>query len=195
MAPQRSKTEGEVLEEMQADAMVPWVYSWTKISHYYGDSVRALLIVCAVLMLITAPFYADDIQTELPFIVLGTVAMVFVAGMTSPWKRGVISADAVTSGVGFMIFEIWALSDYRSDLILQFVLREAIAILFLFALYFSTKTLRNMLLNNIGRPDGPRDFLSGVPTTQTEDDLINWKQQAQEALHDLNEHEKLEFGD
>jgi len=194
MTSHRTETPGEILEDIQADVNVPWMYQWTKISHYYGDSVRAFLISGAILMLITAPFYTDS-QAELPFIVLGAVVMVAVAALTSPRKRGTISADVLIAGSGFVIYQTWALSKYDSDPMYQFVLREAISILFLFALYFSTKTLRSMLLDQIGHPDEPGEFLGRKPASRTEEERLNWKQQAKEALEELNEHEKVDFND
>jgi|GEM_PF-1077686 len=198
MAMKRTKTEGEVLEELQSsgpDATVPWIYRWTKISHYYGDYVRELLMACAALMLITAPFYANSLPIELPFIVLGAVVMVCVAAFTSPLKWGVISADAVTAGVGLIIYEIWALLKYDIDPPHQFVLRQTIAVFFLFALYFSTKTLRSMIFRTVGRPDtaalSDEDRIEMVPVEPP----LDWKKQAHEALENLNEHEKRDFTD
>ena len=192
-------TEGEMLEdEIEAPdpVNVPWLYRWTNITHYYGDYVRELLICGAVLMLIAAPFYVDDLNTELPFLVIGTLIIVGVAALTNPRKRGIMSLDAVTAGVAFVLFQIWALRGYQDEPVVNFVLREAIAIVFLFAFYFSTKTLRNMMLNTIGKPDRPDEFLTDeTPNTRTKDTGTNFKQQARHALDDLNDHEKLDFND
>jgi hypothetical protein len=201
MSPKRTKTEGELLEELQTNAPdpvnVPWIYRWTRISHYYGDIVRELLMACAILMLIAAPFYTNNLKLELPFIVIGAAAMVCVAALTSPMKRGVISADAVTSGTGFVIYEIWAMLNYETDPLYKFALRQAIAILFLFALYFSTKTLRNMVMRTMGKSTSSEPQLEGPQPGITNDvePQLNWKEQAHEALEDLNEREKREFTD
>lgn len=195
MAGERTRGDGEILEELETDINVPWIYRWSRITHYYGDAVRELLIACAILMLVTAPFYSDNIKLELPFIVVGALLLVCVAAFTSPWKQGAIGADVVAAGVGLVIFQTWALWGYESDPLHQFVLRECIAILFLFALYFSTKTLRSMVTNQIGQPDNSGEFVIVPHMTQTQKDEMNWKRQAREALDDLNEHEKMDFND
>jgi hypothetical protein len=169
----------EVFTVDPPDETVPWIYRWTGIPHYYGDFVRELLISAALLMLITSPMYADNLSVQLPFLIVGAVVTVVVAALTNPLKRGVIAADTVVSGVGFIIFQYWALQRYQVDLLQQFILREAVAIVFLFALYFSTKTLRNMLLNTIGK----------------EDVSLNPDQDKKEGLKIENEHQKVDFND
>jgi hypothetical protein len=205
MSPPDTKTEGELLEEeMENDVNVPWLYRWSKISNYYGVTVRELLIAAAILMLVTAPFYTDNIASELPFIILGAIILITTAALTSPMKRNVISADAVVSGVGLVIFEIWALSGYQTDPVYQFVLRQALAILFLLALYFSTKTLRSMFLGQVHVYQEPvtkmHDFHEDVPkpmseATPVQDDIPKWREQAKESLEELNEREKFDFQD
>ena len=194
--PNQQEREREIFAEVEADVTVPWLYRWTKISHYYGDSVRQLFIAAAATMLIGAPFYTNNLGVELPFIVLGTVALVSVAAVTNPFKIGVISADAVAAGVGLVIFEIWALGNYQTDPLHMFVIREALALIFLFALYFSTKTLRSMFLDKVGKPDSPREFTHPEnPLTPDEEELLDWKEGAKEALHEMNEREKHQFND
>lgn len=186
----------EVIDDLAADINVPWVYRWARISHYYGDTVRHLLVAAAALMLLAAPFYTDNLLAELPFILIGTVACIFVAALTNPWKQTIISIDAILSGVGLVIFETWALSNYQTDVAYKFILREALAFVFLFALYFSTKTLRGMLFHQIGRPDSLADFVdeeSGQPTNSRNDH--KWRNEAREILNEKNNHEKLDFND
>ncbi len=199
-----AKTKGEMFEEMEAaDINVPWVYRWSQVSHYYGNVVRQLLVVAAVLLLIGAPFYSDNLATELPFIVIGAIILVCISALTSPAKRSFISADAVASGVGLVIFQFWALQNYQSSTSAQFLLRQIIALIFLFALYFSTKTLRSMILHQVGFPQPEftqnklHDFHKDVPRPLTTDEepMESWKDQAREALHELNEHEKIDFND
>lgn len=185
---------GDSYDEIESTNNVPWLYRWSKISHYYGDAVRQLFIAAAALMLLAAPFYTDELTVELPFIIVGIVALVCVAALTNPFKKGVISADAIASGVGLIIFEMWALLGYEESSTIQFVLREALAILFLFAFYFSTKTLRSMLLHTVGQHDSSRDFRPShnPPTRQEKLDSL---EERREAMHELNEHEKLDYTD
>ena len=187
--------EDEVTE-VEPGAYVPWMYSWTRISHYYGDSVRQILLAAAALMLVGMPFYTDDLSVEMPFIVIAAVVLVIVAALTSPMKSAVISADVIVSGVGLIIFEIWAILGYGESTVLQFVLREALAILFLFALYFSSKTLRSMLLNQIGTRHSKK------PTVQVRRDepktpfeKIATENENRKSLFEYNESVKHEYDD
>lgn len=181
-------------ESPPTDINVPWVYRWSPISHYYGDTVRQLLVAAAALMLIAAPFYTDNMYVELPFIVIGGVVLIAVSALTSPLKSGAISADAVVSGVGLVIFELWALWGFSWDEVVKFVFREAIAIVFLTAFYFSTKTLRNMLMGQVGAPEPPsvEELEGGDPNKRF---LRMTKKEAREALEELNEYEKMEYTD
>ena len=187
--------EDEVTED-ESGAYVPWMYGWSRISHYYGDSVRQLLLAAAALMLIGMPFYTDDLSVELPFIIIAAVVLVIVAALTSPMKSAVISADVVVSGVGLVIFEIWAILGYGESTTVQFVLREALAVLFLFALYFSTKTLRSMLLNQIGQRNPTRNS-SRVPQDEPKTVLekIDTENEKRKTMFEYNEDVKHEYDD
>ena len=187
--------EDEVTE-VEPGAYVPWMYGWSRISHYYGDSVRQILLAAAALMLVGMPFYTDDLSVEMPFIVIAAVVLVIVAALTSPMKSAFISADVIVSGVGLIIFEIWAILGYGESTVLQFVLREALAILFLFALYFSSKTLRSMLLNQIGTRHSKK------PTVQVRRDepktpfeKIATENENRKSLFEYNESVKHEYDD
>jgi hypothetical protein len=155
---------------------VSWLFQWSGISHYYGDAARQCLLAAAALMAVGAPFYSDDLAIEMPFIVLGTLVLVCIAALTSPWKQTIISAAAIASGVGLVIFEMWAFLGYSESTLIQFVLREAISLTFLFALYFSTKTLRAMITGRMGERDTALDFTqnrdvrvrSGLPLSPEE---------------------------
>ena len=68
-------------------------------------------------------------------------------------------ANAIASGVGVVVYELLALNAFYSGAMIAFVEREALAIGFLFALYFSLKTLRNMVFHMVGRGDKYGDFL------------------------------------
>ncbi len=181
---------------------VPWMYRWTRISHYYGDAVRELLIAAAVLMLVCAPFYSDDIQTELPFIVIGTLVLACVAALTSPKRKSIISADAVAAGVGLVIFEMWALLGYSDSTAIQFILRESIAIIFLFALYFSTKTLRAMFSNTIGTVEESEEYMEierptphATAPKEKHSHQHSDRNMSKHDLREMNEHEKIDFTD
>lgn len=137
---------------------VPGFGIWPSVPHYYGDYMRQLMLGGAVLMLIAAPFYGDLIRVELPFEVVGALVLVALAALTNPWKKSVITADAVVTGVWMSVYQVWALYGYENASALQFVLREALSILFLVAFYFSVKTMRAMILHQIGKRDTIDEF-------------------------------------
>jgi hypothetical protein len=191
-------TDGELLEDIGADVNVPWVYRWPNVSHYYGDIVRQLLVAAAILLVIGAPFYTNELSAQLPYIVFGTLVLVSVAAITSPTRAVFIGADAVTSGIGFVIFQMWALLGYPNDPAHQFLIRQLLALLFLFALYFSTKTLRNMLTNVIGRGQPltvhkKHENLTPDLVIDDEQEEIEWKAEARTELNKHNDRMKREY--
>lgn len=120
------------------------------LTHYYGDSVRMFMLVAVALMLLSAPFYSDSLLIALPFEIIGAIILAGLAAMTNPMSRLILSIDAVANGVGLVIFATWGLSAYESSGALAFVIRIAIAVIFLFAFYYSMKTVRAMVMHTIG---------------------------------------------
>ncbi len=131
---------------------------WPAVPHYYGDTIRQLFIVNAGLILIGAPFYADSLRAELPFEILGALILAGLAALVNPHKKSFLFANAVAAGVGLLFYETWALSQYETSTWTQFVLRELIAIIFLFAFYFSVKTVRAFVLHQIGKSERVGEF-------------------------------------
>lgn len=139
--------------------------AWPSVPHYYGDYVRQFMLGAAALMLFTAPFYGESIRTELPFIVIGTLVLVALAAATNPWKQNVMTYDAIASGVGLTIFQTWAVWGYEESTLLAFVFRQALALIFLAAFYFSVKTVRAMILHQIGKRDSNEEFGAEKPVS------------------------------
>jgi len=128
------------------------------VSHYYGDLVRQFLLGGAVVMLLGAPFYGDALRAELPFEVVAAVIFVGLAAITNPWKKSILTADAIAAGVVTVVYQIWALNGYGDASYTAFVLREAVSIIFMFAFYFSVKTVRAMVLHQVGKRALPDEF-------------------------------------
>ena len=128
------------------------------VPHYYGDYIRQLFNIAAPLMLITAPFYANNLTIELPFEIVGALVLVALAALTNPHKQTIVVADAVAAGLGLLVYGTWALLTYDNSSWLQFILREVIALLFLTAFYFSMKTVRAFALHQIGKHDEAGEF-------------------------------------
>ena len=137
--------------------------------HYYGDYVRKLFLGAAALLLVFAPFLGGFLPLTLPFEIVGAVALVAFAALTSPKKQWVVAGDAVLSGAFMFVCEIIAIFAYLQDDMLMFFAREALAVIFLFAFYFSVKTLRAMILHQIGKREPPGEFLKPTPEERWRD--------------------------
>jgi hypothetical protein len=128
------------------------------VAHYYGDAVRQFFIVLAILILLGAPWYGSSLRIELPFEVIGALILVTLAALVNPHQKSIMVANAVVAGVGAVVYQMWALFGWEDGTVIQFVLREGIAILFLAAFYFSMKTVRAFLLHKIGKHDEVGEF-------------------------------------
>lgn len=159
------------MPEPDFSAQEPWIFRRTSVPHYYGDIVRQLFIAAAAFLLVGAPFYASDLQAELAFDVLGALILVCLAAFTSPQGRLILLADTVVAGVGMLIFEYWALANYQTTAIVAVVIRQAIALIFLFAFYFAGKTLRG--LSHVMDEDAAEREASFRAERATEDETVD----------------------
>lgn len=115
-----------------------------RIAHYYGDTVRKLMLAAAIVILVGAPLYATDLARELPFDIVGALILICFAAFTSPRSRTMMIANTVAAGVGMVLFELWALTAYGEVPPAVVAIRQAIAVIFVFAFYFAGKSLRHM---------------------------------------------------
>jgi hypothetical protein len=118
--------------------------------HYYGDLVRFLFLAGAVLMLLTLPFINNRVPVPIFVSILAILTLALVAGFTNPRLRSTVILDTTIAISAFIIFEYYAVSGYIeiSAVDLYFVSNQLLAIIFLIASYYSTKTLRGMFLKN-----------------------------------------------
>jgi hypothetical protein len=123
------------------------------IPHYYGDIVRGLFITIALAILVSSALYSRAISAALLLPIVGSMVLITLAALTNPHSKAIMRLNAVASGVGVVVFEVWALTALSSGTLVGFVLFEATAILFVFAFYFSMKTLRSMLMNLLGKEE------------------------------------------
>lgn len=138
--------------------MTPQPQLGPKVPHYYGDVVRQLFVAGAVVMLVGAPFYTEALRVQFPFILCGAIVFVALAALTNPHNKTVVIADAIAAGVAVFVYETWALFQYAESSWIEFILREVIALNFITAFYFSMKTLRAMLLGQIGKRETVGEF-------------------------------------
>lgn len=117
------------------------------LSHYYGNRVRQIFFACAAVMLIGLPFVKDALAVPAFFSVVAILLLDFLAALTNPKQKWINTANTVTAALGLVIFEFLAIKAFGIHDALFFVINQFLALMFLVALYFNTKTLRAMLLN------------------------------------------------
>lgn len=171
----------------------PWLYRSEKLHHYYGDIVRQIFVGVAALALLAAPFYADDLRAELPFTIISAVFLIIAAALTGPWNTLIMAVNVALSGIGFVIFELWALAGYETVSLVAVSLRQIIALAFMFALYFSVKTLRSMLANKIVSSDSSSDAMRASQEEARESKLGNRPGESFEEMRERNFREHSEF--
>lgn len=122
------------------------------IPHYHGDSVRALFVAGAVLLII-AQSTGADLPLSTAGAVICAVVLVVVAGITNPAQGWIHWFNAFIAIYGTLLFGMAAIERYRSGISVfnpSFFYIEALALLSLVALYLTTKTIRGFHLR---RPD------------------------------------------
>ena len=129
-----------------------------RVPHYYGDYVRKLFLAAAVAMFIFIPLFGVITPLLLPFQIFGALVFVTLAALTTPKKEVILIADALAAALGVVIFEAVALVSYTAGDILSFCGNQTLAVLLIFALYFSLKTVRAMELHQIGKQEPPGEF-------------------------------------
>lgn len=121
------------------------------VAHYYGDPVRQLFLAAAALSVIAAPFFPGVLPFNTAQSVLFIVVLVVAAALTNPKKRWTAVADAVIAAYGVIVVESFAIDEFSKSSWPLFFVRELLAIAFLFALYYSVKTIRAMVMHQLGK--------------------------------------------
>lgn len=145
----------------------PESFPFASIPHYYGDAVRELLVGAAALMLLGTPFYPDLLSIGIMPQVAAAVIIAILAALTSPRLTSTLILDAVIAAIGLVVFESAAIDAYHDGSPSLFVLREALAVVFLFALYFSLKTVRSMFQHRVAHHH--RAFIARAEAEAAED--------------------------
>lgn len=121
-----------------------------EIPHYHGDAVRALFVVSALVLIV-----AQSTGAVLPLstleAVLAAVILVISAGITNPAQSWIHWTNALLAIGGTVLFSTTAVEYYRAGTSLfdpSFAYIEALALLSLFALYFTTRTIRGFHLRH-----------------------------------------------
>jgi hypothetical protein len=112
------------------------------IYHYYGDVVRRLFLLSALLMTITLPFFAAEIPGPFELSIFVIPLLVLAAGLTSPSQTWSHFLNTFLAVAGSIVFEYYAVLSYQASDQKYFAVNQILTVLFLFATYFSVKTVR-----------------------------------------------------
>ncbi len=117
--------------------------------HYYGDVVRFCFLLSAAVMLISLPFLNNRLPIPVFFSLLAILAIGIFAGVTNPLQKSTAAINLAVSAIALVAFEYYAVKSYLMYSItdLLFIINQLLALIFLFATYYSTKTLRAKLLD------------------------------------------------
>ena len=123
------------------------------VAHYHGDTVQTLFLIGGIIILATLPFFKNLLQIGTGFLPIFVVLLVLGGSIVNPFQRWIVTVDLIISATAVVLFEYAAVIGYGSDIFFLSVIRQSLAIVFLFALYYSGRTLRAMFMHQIGRKD------------------------------------------
>lgn len=117
--------------------------------HYYGDNVRQLFFSAASIMAALLPFVNKKLEIPISFSIIGIIILVVAAGLTKPHRAYTATLNVGISLFSAGFFEYCAVIYFNaltpgnwSNFFLLFLANQILTIIFIFALYFSVKTLR-----------------------------------------------------
>lgn len=120
-----------------------------QLKHYYGDKVRVLYLIIAIILLVMTPFFKSRIPFTEYSSIFGSIVLSVFAGFTNPVSRLVIMFNFIISLGAMIIFGTEALSSYNQNEIDMFFIGNLIlALISIFVVYYSSKTLRGNILSN-----------------------------------------------
>lgn len=125
--------------------MVPRHHS---MPHYHGDAVRALFVIGAILIVV-AQSTGADLPLSTAGAVVSAILLVIAAGITNPATGWIHWVNSLFAVLGTLVFGMAAIERYRSGVSAfapSFFYIEGITILSLFAIYFTTRTIRGIFL-------------------------------------------------
>jgi hypothetical protein len=121
--------------------------------HYHGHIVRRLFLIAGITMAGTLPFFTKFISIPLFLSILAIVIIAFLAGLESPEHRYVVVLNTLVASIACAMFEYQAAHFYLTATTsmpldsLFFWINQGLAVIFFFALYYSSKTVRGAMKN------------------------------------------------
>jgi len=119
-----------------------------RIPHYHGNETRAIFFISAI-VLIVAQSTGADLPLSTFGAVVSAVLLVILAGITNPAQGWIHWLNEAIAIYGTLLFGTTAVGRYRlgtSFFEPSFLYIEALALLSLVALYFTTRTVRGFHL-------------------------------------------------
>ncbi len=114
--------------------------------HYYGDTVRILFVVAAVLILVAQVMGGAFLTVSASLVTV--VILAVAAGLTNPvqvwvhWMNTVIAAAGLFMSGGVFLTHFQSAAAATIPAVIALIL----TLIFVFALYTSTRTLRGVLM-------------------------------------------------
>ena len=122
--------------------------------HYYGDVVRKLFIAASIIMIVTLPFLTNRLPVPAFVSIIIIVLLSLAAGFLAPRNKLFISLNLLISIGAVLVFEYYAVDAYRTYSLtdMLFAVNQVLAMIFLFASYYASKTTRSLFnkTNNLG---------------------------------------------
>ncbi len=114
--------------------------------HYYGNIVRRLFIAGGVIMLATIPSFKTLLPVPSFVSVFAILLVGLAAGITNPMQKWAMALNSIIASILFFVFEYRAITKYDDVSDTLFLITEVLAVIFFFAVYYSTKTVRALYL-------------------------------------------------
>jgi len=124
------------------------------VPHYHGDTVQMLFLTGGIIILASLPFFKNLLQAGTSFLPIFVVLLVLGGAIVNPFQRLTVAVNLIIAAIAVILFEYAAVIGFGEDEFILSVIRQSLAIIFLFALYYSGRTLRAMFLHQIGKKNG-----------------------------------------
>lgn len=130
---------------------IPFPVHHQGVRHYYGDTVRMMFVIAAVLIILSE-FMGSPFLEPVAALVIAVI-LVVAAGLTNPLQVSIQWVNTGLAIAGVLLFSAIALIRYQEtgaasgeSLVLFLLVLD-----FIIALYFAVKTLRGVLMR--GAPE------------------------------------------
>lgn len=129
------------------------------VGHYYGDKVRVIFVIGGMMMALSYPFFNKFINAPLSFSLFGCIILSVVGGLMNPRQKWITALGVIISIFAFGLFQYYAVDTYlhlppsEDSHIAFFWANQILSIMFFFAAYLSTKTLRGFILRDKDKDD------------------------------------------